>query len=147
MLNPNIKAYVRLRVEVALPQLQFFSSSEQKELREVMSELRIPTSDLDPDEGTWEPSDPWMPHERRRLLYHYRRGLTRQKRIKLSEVERHGADLNSDSPDTGLYSQFIIYRETTSSECIKDRCPRGITVEAIWPEAKLLSTLNMRELQ
>lgn len=146
MPDSNAHGYVRLRERTALPDLQFFESSDQDQLRDVMRELRIPIGEFDPDEGSWEPPDAWIPYEHRRLLYYYRKGLTRQKRIELDEAARHGRDCDSDSTGTNLWDHFIIYRETTSGECIKYRCPRGITIEAIWPLAKVVGKVDTREL-
>lgn len=124
-----------------------FDSADQEKLIEVLRELELPAREHDPDEGSWTPAeDSWIPYEQKHLVYYYRRGLTRQKRTELDEAARRGLDLDAEAVGTNLWDYFIIYRATTASECIRDRCPRGITVEQIWPTAKVIAKLNLHEI-
>ena len=145
--GPGTPGFVRLRKETALKELTDFDSENQAKLLEVMRELEIPTREHDPDEGSWTPSEnAWIPYERQHLIYYYRRGLTRQKRLELDEASRHEQDMDDAEAGQNLWDYFIIYRRTTSSECIKNKCPRGITIEHIWPTAKVLSKLNLHDI-
>ncbi len=145
--GPGTLGFVRLRKETALKELTDFDSGDQAKLREVMRELEIPARENDPDEGSWTPSEnSWIPYEQKHLVYYYRRGLTRQKRAELDEAARQGHDMDDAEAGKNLWDYFIIYRATTSGECIRYKCPRGITIEHIWPTAKVLSKLNLHEI-
>lgn len=100
----TIKGYVRLRKRTALKELMDFDSSDQEQLIDVMRELALPSRDNDPDEGSWTPPRrSWIQYERKHLVYHYRRGLTKQKRAELDEAERQGIDLDDREAGRNLW--------------------------------------------
>lgn len=118
--------------------LRNLSRHVQDSIFETLEELRMPTDSEDPDERMWRPKagrDTW---------YFYRRGLTRAKRQELDEAERRGEDLDHEAVSENPWDYAIVYRETTTSECIRYKAARGITVMRILSMREVLGVLRRR---
>lgn len=107
----------------------------QESLVDALSDLRIPTDDHDPDEGTWQPK------AESNSLYHYRRGLTRAKRQQLDEADRQNLYEDDEEVINNPWDYFLIYRKTTFAECMFHQCPRGVTVVRILTASQVLGYL------
>jgi hypothetical protein len=98
----------------------------------------LPTDSADPDEDMWQPKSGCA------TWYYYRRGLTRSRRAQLDEAERRGDDLDHEAVNENAWDYAIVYRETTTSECILYRCRRGTTIMRILSMRELLGVLRRR---
>lgn len=128
--------------------LRRLDAATQDAIIEVISgHLRIPTDSNDPDEGSWRAEKGakrhhWSPFSKP-VYYYFRKGITRERRQELNEAERRGDDLDTEDA-TRPWDYSIVYRETTSSECIRHRCGRGYTVMRVFANRELVFALRGR---